>query len=165
MVELRLHELPSIKNAITFSGTRFLTSVSRRKARDMFFDHLSWYQEFDAGVYGAAKGIDTLTGEWSQEFNLPFQKRIVIVPGDRSRVDWSFKNWATHVFYCPKGSTYKDRNQLMVLMGSALSAFPDYPEHDDQSKRSGTWQAVRQMRELRRPIMIDVLTGGRHWEP
>lgn len=164
-IEVSLTDLPSFMNAMTFSGTRFLTSVSRKIARDRFYDNLVWYSRYEAGIYGAARGIDTVTGEWTMEFNLPFQKRLVIVPGNRSKVDWSFKDWATHVLYCPPQSTYKDRNQLMVLAGSALSAFPDYPEFDGQSKRSGTWQAVRQMRNLRKPIMIDVLTGGTHWEP
>jgi hypothetical protein len=105
----------------------------------------------DQYITGGAIGGDAFIGRWLAE-NRPDAEHAVIVPADKSRVDpW----WLTAVIRCltlievipmPAGSTYADRNAVLVERGTMMFGFPAGPEDHPQSARSGTWQTIRMAR-------------------
>jgi hypothetical protein len=46
----------------------------------------------------------------------------------------------------PAGTTYADRNAVLVKRGTFVCGLPAYPEDDPRSRRSGTWQTIRMAR-------------------
>lgn len=101
-----------------------------------------------AGRYitGGAVGGDAFIGRHLHE-----QYRdgwhTVIVPADRSRVDpWWESCRGVEVLEMLPGTTYADRNALLVELGTMVCGLPAYPEDDPRSKRSGTWQTIRMAR-------------------
>ena len=55
---------------------------------------------------------------------------------------------------------YKDRNQDIVTACKLLLACPRYPEHDQRSARSGTWQTIRFARNTRKPVILILPSGS-----
>ena len=152
---------------LSFSGTRYLTSVSKHAMEQAFILNLNWYIEFDRFSFGSTIGVDTIAGELIKAHH-PTAELIVYVPAKRDKVDWSFENWADGVFYMPPNTDYKDRNQMLVNVSTALSAYPNQDEELDE--RSGTWQCVRQARvkKPRPDILVNPLSGKEKvtiWEP
>jgi hypothetical protein len=102
----------------------------------------------DRYVTGACTGGDAFIGRWLR-LRRPDAEHVVIVPADHSRVDpwWEQAGCPpVTVIKMPDGTTYADRNARLVAEGSAVFAFPAYPENDPRSLRSGTWQAARMSR-------------------
>jgi hypothetical protein len=103
-------------------------------------------------VTGACVGGDAFIGRWLF-YSRPEAEHVVVVPGDRSRVDdwWVSASFTSGrpvtVVEMPPGTTYADRNARLVAEAGAVFAFPAYPEDDPRSRRSGTWQTVRLARK------------------
>jgi hypothetical protein len=98
-------------------------------------------------VTGACMGIDTVVGRWLATVH-PLVPHLVIVPADRSRVvewwhDFDFGEVNLTVRNMPPGTSYAERNLKIVETSRVLGSFPEYPEHDERSRRSGTWQTIR----------------------
>jgi len=105
--------------------------------------------QFDGFVSGACFGWDAIFGS-TMTLTYPDKEHFVIVPADRSRVEtwwYAFDFDKVHVIEMPDGTDYKQRNQKIVDMSSALFYCADYPEEHGKSKRSGTWQTVRLARK------------------
>lgn len=107
--------------------------------------------QLHAGRYvtGACIGGDAFIGRWLAA-NRPGAEHVVIVPWDKSRVSpWYLTvdpAVALTVIPMPAGTTYAGRNAELVKQGTAVCAFPAYPEDDSRSRRSGTWQTARMAR-------------------
>jgi hypothetical protein len=99
----------------------------------------------DRYVTGACIGGDAFIGRWLHA-NRPDAVHMVIVPADRSRVDWWWADAGgppVTVIEMPPGTTYADRNARLVSEADVVFGFPAYPEGDPRSARSGTWQTIR----------------------
>jgi len=165
VVILQPSDLHEYTEGIAFSGTRYLTSVSKQKFLDLFLINLDLYKSRKPPVFcfGAATGIDTLAGEMCHKYYSEVP-RLVIVPSNKKHVDWSFEAWATHVYYMPEDTDYKDRNEMLVILSNLLSAYPNREELSDP--RSGTWQCVRQARAARNSVLVNPLSNNvTIWEP
>jgi len=102
-------------------------------------------------VTGACEGGDAFIGRWLY-LNRPEAEHVVVVPADRSRVDYwwmlaSGRPVTVTVIEMAPGTSYADRNARLVAEGDTVFAFPAYPEDDPRSLRSGTWQAARMARK------------------
>lgn len=100
-------------------------------------------------VTGACTGGDAFIGRWLHA-NRPGAEHVVIVPADRSRVDYWWteaEDPAVTVIEMPPGTTHAARNARLVAEADAVFAFPAYPENDPRSLRSGTWQTIRMSRK------------------
>lgn len=136
--------------SVSFTASRVL---SPRAAEGVVTSVLTVHVPY-AGRYvtGACAGGDAFIGRWLYE-SRPDAGHVVIVPADRSRVDdwWTSASLTSGrpvtVIEMPPGTTYADRNALLVAYGNAVFAFPAYPEDDPRSRRSGTWQTARMARE------------------
>lgn len=91
-------------------------------------------------ITGGCIGVDALVAEYAYMAGIPVH---TILPWDRSRVDPEWGQWATTYEEMPQGTTYRDRNIMIVEKSQALIAFPKHPEDDPRSTRSGTWMTVR----------------------
>lgn len=102
----------------------------------------------DCYITGACTGGDAMIGWWLLH-SRPEAEHVVIVPADRSRVDPWWERFTIDaevtVIAMPRGTTYADRNKRLVEADQVF-AFPEYPEADPRSRRSGTWQTARMAR-------------------
>src|SRR5262245_34498427 len=109
-------------------------------------------------VTGAAVGLDALMARACKHRGLLVH---TVVPADRSRVDPDWREFCDSCEELPVGTTYRDRNQRLVdLVTASLLAFPQYPEADGRSRRSGTWQCVRMARRAGVPVLLYILREG-----
>jgi hypothetical protein len=101
----------------------------------------------DRYVTGACVGGDAFIGRWLLE-NRPGAEHVVIVPGDRSRVDpwWQAAEGTAELIWMPRNGTYRDRNAELVRLATFVVGSPAYPEDDPRSARSGSWQTIRMAR-------------------
>jgi hypothetical protein len=107
----------------------------------------------DRYVTGGAWGGDAFIGEWLYA-NRPEAGHYVIIPANRNQVDPWWENYlpwrpgmtAIGRIEMPPGSSYASRNAAIVARSDALYGFPEYPENDPRSRRSGTWQTLRMAR-------------------
>lgn len=142
---------------IGFTGTRVLPSPDeeRKVVATLYMLHGTEY------VTGGAIGVDALVGAELAKL-YPLASHRIIVPADRSRVDpwWRMKS-PPHLSVqpMPEGSTYRDRNRAIVDRADELMAYPLYGEHDERSKRSGTWQTIRLARAAGKPVSVTILSG------
>ncbi len=100
--------------------------------------------------HGACDGTDAFT-----HFHMIQQQVMTHVhpPTDKkcSAVDHLMRHNRV-VMHDPK--PYAARNQDIVDASQKLIAAPRYPEKDERSKRSGTWQAVRMAVKAGKPVTI-----------
>ena len=73
---------------------------------------------------------------------------MVVIPADRSQTDpwWEpviARGGSVTLIEMPPDTSYADRNTEIVHQSDAIVGFPAYPENDQRSLRSGTWQTVR----------------------
>jgi hypothetical protein len=54
---------------------------------------------------------------------------------------------------------YAERNQDIVDASDVLLAAPEFPEKDDKSKRSGTWQTVRKADAAGKLVLVVDASG------
>ena len=130
--------------AISFTASRELTAGGREVILNVLITGVP-----HAGCYmtGACTGGDAFIGRWLAA-NRPEAEHVVIVPSDKSRVDpwWLRTDAPVTVIPMPAASTYADRNAAIVEQSAMLFGFPAYPEDDQRSARSGSWQANRMAR-------------------
>lgn len=98
-------------------------------------------------VTGGCTGFDALMGEYCA-LRWEDLEHTVIVPADQKAVDpWWTKPTLSHVditvIQMPPGSTYRDRNIMIVAKSAMMLGQPERPEDDPKSRRSGTWQTIR----------------------
>lgn len=134
-----------LDSSVSFTASRLLPAASESTVTSVLTVHVPAARRY---VTGACVGGDAFIGRWLFDHR-PEAEHVVIVPADRSRVDpwWLDVGGApVTVIEMPPGTTYADRNRRLVAEGSAVFAFPAYPEDDPRSRRSGTWQAGRMAR-------------------
>lgn len=119
-------------------------------------------------ITGGCIGGDAFIGRWLFDHH-PEAEHLVLLPYDRSRVDYWWekvpgiepvrlttvgglykdpRGATVKIVFMPHGSTYKDRNAKLVRRGTAVCAFPAFPEDHPASARSGSWQTARMARRL-----------------
>lgn len=99
----------------------------------------------DRYVTGAAIGGDAFLGQWLR-LTFPGAQHAVVVPADKRQVyDWwsAMPGLPVQVIQMPQWSSYRDRNIYLVQLAREVFGFPAWPEDDNRSKRSGTWQTIR----------------------
>jgi len=81
----------------------------------------------------------------------------VVVPADRSKVDPDWRLFCTSYELMPEGTTYRQRDERMVLLGTRLIGIANRPEKHGASIYSGAWMTVRIARDMHRPVEAYVL--------
>lgn len=115
--------------------------------------------DFDGFVTGGAIGGDACIGLYLYKI-YPDKQHWVVVPDNRSQVyQWWHKEDTMNVnqVLMPGGSSYKDRNQEIVNRSHVLFGFPEYPELDPRSRRSGTWQTIRLAKKAMIQYYVEIL--------
>jgi hypothetical protein len=100
----------------------------------------------DAFVTGACRGVDAVAGRCLVSEH-PTAQHVVVVPDNRNAVrEW----WPSvesrrsiQVYEMEPGSSYRERNEIIVELADHLVGFVEHPEDDPRSVRSGTWQTIR----------------------
>lgn len=144
-----------------FTGTRNIGSP-REVAEAILPWVLTDFRKFDRFVTGGCRGFDREIG-YGLATMLPDKEHVVIVPANRSQVDEWWADLFTQkrvadaggsisIIEMPEGTSYKDRNQLIVGLADELFYYAEYPEDDGHSRRSGTWQTVRLARKKEIPV-------------
>lgn len=142
---------------IGFSGARLVSATARQRVLGTLVE--LYAEEF---VTGAAPGIDALIGA-DLATRYPDARHTVIVPANRSQIDpWWLRldrqpKWL-EIVLMGEGSSYRARNERIVTRSTELRAYPAYPEHDERSRRSGTWQTIRLARQNAVPTTIHLLS-------
>lgn len=96
-------------------------------------------------VTGGCRGGDAVIGRWLR-ITYPHAEHVVVVPASlRQAEDWwsGLDRLPPQVIRMPPWSTYRDRNIYLVQLASEVYGFPSWPEQDQRSARSGTWQTIR----------------------
>jgi predicted Rossmann-fold nucleotide-binding protein len=137
-------------NVIGFTGSRGTTPMDVPLIMQVIRD----LPDDAKVVTGGCIGADALVAEFAHMAGIPVH---TILPWDRSRVDPEWGQWATTYEEMPKGTTYRDRNLMIVEKSQALIAFAKHPEDDPRSTRSGTWMTVRLARLRNLPIKVYLL--------
>lgn len=111
---------------------------------------------------GGCAGIDAFAGRWLADWR-PQARQRVVVPADRHHVDpwWVEPEHAgkVEVVEMSPGTSFRDRNKVVLSHSDMLVAFPAWPEGDARSRRSGTWMTVRIARRQQIPVVVNVLNG------
>lgn len=147
-----------MKKIIAFSGSLRLSARQLASVVTPTLANLS----ADEYITGAAIGVDAAVGE-ALTVLYPHARHTVIIPGNRRAVD----AWWTRLPHRPPGlrlitmpetSSYRDRNAALVKPATELIAYPQYPEQDGRSRRSGTWQTIRLARNAALPVTTHILS-------
>lgn len=143
-------------STLGFSGTRHLTDGDVKSLTEylMSQDMTTYLNQFDRFVTGACIGWDAFVGGFLYH-RFPDKKHIVVVPADRSRVDYWYQKFGSlvDVYEMAPGTKYYDRNRMIVFTSDQLFYCAAAPESASESTRSGTWQTVRLARA--RGIHVD----------
>jgi hypothetical protein len=129
--------------SVSFTAARIMSEAARESVVTAVL--AAAVPHADRYVTGACIGGDAFIGRWLHA-NRPDAEHMVIVPADRSRVDYWWDDAAgpdVTVIMMPPGTTYAYRNARLVAEGAAVFGFPAYLEDDPRSARSGTWQTIR----------------------
>jgi hypothetical protein len=129
---------------IGFTGAREVTPMQRLYIRAVL-RHLP----ADTYVTGACTGVDEVIARAVAEY-YPDARNLIVVPSGRSYVSHAFlvdmaRAGATINLMAP-GTTYKDRNQVIVDQSQRLVGFPAFAEGHDKGQTSGTWPTIRMAR-------------------
>ena len=107
-------------------------------------------------VTGGCIGVDALVARMAHGG----RRRVhTVVPADRSRVDPYWRKHCDTFEELDPGTTYSDRNERIVELSDRLVAFPEYPEHHNLSRRSGTWMTVRIAGRAGKPVEVVTLNA------
>jgi len=124
---------------VSFSGARKLEEHQQRiVVTSLNVLKGSGTNEFTTG---ACQGVDEFIGRYCAE-HFPEAVHRVIVPANRTLI--CEYGWATEVIEMPEGTDYRERNFRLLDHAEVLLAFPAYTQEDLRSKRSGTWQTIRE---------------------
>jgi hypothetical protein len=110
-------------------------------------------------VTGGCVGVDALIA--TVAYRAGRYHVLTVLPADHSRVDPNWKDHCHEHIQMEHGTTYRQRDAMVVLHGDNLLAFPLYPEDDPRSKRSGTWMTVRLAKRAAKPVEAFVLSEVR----
>lgn len=142
-----------------FTGSRRALSPQQETRVFLALNHLGPFATY---VTGACVGVDAFVGE-NLYMLRPRAHHVVVVPADRSRVCrwWVDATGAVlpgvEVVEMPEGTTYRDRNHELLVDADVLFGFPDLPENDPRSARSGSWMTVRLAKSLSKPVFVETL--------
>lgn len=104
----------------------------------------------DRYVTGACQGGDAWIGAWLYVAR-PAAEHVVVVPYNRRQIDpWWTRTGSlplVTVREMPPGTSYADRNRVLVDSADQVFGFPAFSEEDPRSQRSGTWQTIRMARD------------------
>jgi hypothetical protein len=67
----------------------------------------------------------------------------VVLPADRSKVDPEWQLYCTSYEEMPEGTTYRQRDERMVELGTRLIGIANRPEKHGASIYSGAWMTIR----------------------
>jgi hypothetical protein len=81
----------------------------------------------------------------------------VVLPADRSKVDPDWRLYCTSYQLMPEGTTYRQRDERMVDLGTRCIGICNRPERHGASIYSGAWMTVRIARAMGRPTEATVL--------
>jgi hypothetical protein len=132
--------------SVSFTAARIMSEAARGSVVTAVL--AAAVPDADRYVTGACVGGDAFIGRWLHA-NRPGAGHMVVVPADRSRVDYWWLDAhgpAVTVIEMPPGTSYAYRNARLVAEADAVFGFPAYPEDDPRSARSGTWQTARMAR-------------------
>lgn len=100
--------------------------------------------------HGACEGTDAFT-----HFHMQFQQVMTHVHPPTDKKFSAFDHLMRHNRRVDhEAKPYPARNQDIVDASQKLIAAPRYPEKDERSRRSGTWQAVRMAAKAGKPVTI-----------
>jgi hypothetical protein len=138
------------------TGTR-QTSPSLEALIDEYFAHVAsrLLHNDSTIVHGCCVGVDAVVGRTAKAYGY---RVLAVVPHDRSRVDPAWETYSDSALVMQTGTTYADRNAMLVDNIDALSAWPLEHSRTKSSLRSGTWQTIRMAERRGLPTDIRVLT-------
>lgn len=139
------------------TGSREIQSDTQRELiHQVVWGSAFTISQMERLVHGCCVGVDELCA------------RIVagegpgitaVIPPNRRLVSDDAYKFSDEIVVVPAGPDgYKRRNQEIVNRSDVLLAFPLYPEHHPQSRRSGTWQTIRMARRKGIPVHEYVLS-------
>lgn len=139
---------------VTFTGTRHLReqdkAVIKRVVAGLPGDSML--------IVGGCVGVDAYIARVG--IGLAMYVHVVL-PDNMSQVDPEWWKYFTYYEKAPGGSTYRDRNQRMLVLGDRLIAFAEHPEDHPASRRSGTWMTIRMARKcIGYPVEVYVLSAS-----
>jgi hypothetical protein len=133
--------------AISFTASRFNFSPPPPVVASVLSARVP---QADRYVTGACQGGDAWIGAWLY-VTRPAAEHVVVVPCNRSQVDpWWTRTGGlplVTVMEMPPGTSYADRNRVLVDVADQVFGFPAFSEEDPRSQRSGTWQTIRMARD------------------
>lgn len=148
-------------NVYGYTGSRDIVG------REYLITPLTAELSADCYVTGACAGLDTFVG-MALARRYPNAQHLIIVPASHAMVTywWMTTEFAGRVAagnivvqQMRPGTSYRARNAAIVRVATELFAFPQYPEHDWRSLRSGSWQTVRLARRKGIPIATKILSA------
>lgn len=143
---------------IGFTSSRSLSPAQQKFIVASLESLVAQVPQADGWVTGACVGGDALIGRTLARLR-PNDTHIILVPADRSRVAywWDSLEFQRVVINMPAGTTYKDRNSCIVYHSDAVVGYPQFPEKDPRSLRSGTWQTIRMAQAANLKTVVKVL--------
>lgn len=132
-----------------FTGTRRITPAMQTSIDTT----LACLPDATIVVTGGCIGVDAYVARGAQARGLHV---YAIIPANRRQVDPEWATYCTTYKTMPEGTDYRDRNVTIVLRSDCAYAFPEHPEADPRSRRSGTWMTIRMCRKLGVPVYVHI---------
>lgn len=136
------------------SGSRDVRYVEERKIIEAM--EAIRKEGYNRIAHGCCVGADRVAAEAAFHMGLSVHG---VLPSDHSRVFHYWRDICDSWEQMDSSTSYLDRNQRIVDISDALTAFPLYPEHHKDSRRSGTWATIRRAQQKGIPVTIHLLRG------
>ena len=133
---------------VGFTGSRAVSDRMRRFI-DGVLDALD--TDTDSVVTGGCVGVDAYVARAASTRGLLV---FTVLPANMDQADPEWDLYCDEASHMPAGTTYKDRNAMLVHLSERMVGVPAYGEHHPKSKRSGTWQTIRLCRKAGKPIDV-----------